>query len=71
MRTLEEELAKTDTAYANKLNEKLVIVTPITAKPFSHFIELQGKIDAVDIAYVTPRGMGGQVTAIYVKQEIM
>lgn len=68
VRALEEDLAKTDTAYANKLNAKLVVVSPIAAKPFNHFIELQGKIDAVDIAYVTPRGMGGQVTAIYVKQ---
>ena len=68
VRALEEELAKTDTTYANKLNEKLVVVTPVATKPFNHYIELQGKIDAVDIAYVTPRGMGGQVTAIYVKQ---
>ncbi|MBO9570875.1 MAG: biotin/lipoyl-binding protein, partial [Chitinophagaceae bacterium] len=68
VRTLEEDLAKTDTAYAKKLNEKLVVVTPVATKPFSHYIELQGRIDAENIVYVSPRGMGGQVKALYVKQ---
>lgn len=68
VRALEEELAKTDTSVANQINAKLVQVTPVSAQPFSHYIELQGKVDAENIAYVTPRGVGGQVKAIYVKQ---
>lgn len=68
VRSLEEELAKTDTSVANQINAKLVQVTPVAAQPFTHYIELQGKVDANNIAYVTPRGMGGQVKAIYVKQ---
>jgi membrane fusion protein, multidrug efflux system len=68
VRSLEQELAKTDTLVANKLNAKLVVITPIATKNFTHYIELQGKIDAENIAYVTPRGQGGQVKAVYVKQ---
>ena len=64
---LEGELAKTDTSAAAR-NAKLVAITPVETKKFSHYIELQGKIDAENIAYVTPRGPGGQVKAVYVKQ---
>lgn len=67
IRTLEEELAKSDTSVGSR-NAKLVTVTPIQTQDFSHYIELQGKIDAENIAYVTPRGQGGQVKAVYVKQ---
>ncbi|MEX5433746.1 biotin/lipoyl-binding protein, partial [Klebsiella michiganensis] len=35
---------------------------------FSHYIELQGRIDAENISYVTPRGGPGQITAIYVQK---
>lgn len=68
VRDLEDELAKTDTSVANQANAKLVTITPIKAGKFAHFIDLQGKVDAQNIAYVTPRGAGGQVRAIYVKQ---
>ena len=34
---------------------------------FTHYIELQGKIDADGIAYVAPTGQGGLVKAVYVK----
>lgn len=67
IRTLEEELAKTDSTAA-KANAKLVQVTPIVPQKFTHYIDLQGKVDADNIAYVSPRGMGGQVKAVYVKQ---
>ena len=44
-------------------------VQAATPGNFTHFIDLQGKIDALNIAYVTPRnGTGGQVKAIYVKK---
>lgn len=64
---LEEEIAKLD---PNAVPEKpkLVSIDTVTNKPFSHFIELQGRVDAENIAYVTPRGGGGQVKAIYVKK---
>lgn len=65
--TLEEQLLKLDTTAAAEA-AKLVEVTPITLQDFEHFIDLQGKITTENIYYVSPRGMGGQVKAIYVKQ---
>jgi membrane fusion protein (multidrug efflux system) len=66
--SLEEELAKTDTAAANAVNAKLITVTPVAPTKFTHYIDLQGRVDAQNISYVTPRGAGGQVRAVYVKQ---
>jgi RND family efflux transporter MFP subunit len=64
----EEELNKLDPASANVQKPKLVAVQTLVPADFSHFIELQGKVESENISYVTPRGMGGVVKAIYVKQ---
>lgn len=66
--TLEAEIRKADpTAVAS--NAKLVNVTPLGKDNFSHFIELQGRVDAENISYVAPpNGVGGVVTALYVRQ---
>lgn len=64
---LEKEIASLDPA-AKAEKPKLVQLSALEPGNFSHYIELQGKIDAENIAYVTPRGMGGQVKAVYVKQ---
>jgi membrane fusion protein, multidrug efflux system len=65
----EDALGKVDSSSAKKEKTKLVAVQPVSPVNFTHYIELQGKIDALNIAYVTPRnGTGGQVKAIYVKQ---
>lgn len=45
----------------------MVSVVPIGEANFDHYIDLQGKIEAENIAYVAPRGQGGVVKAIYVK----
>lgn len=63
---VEEELSKLDTA--KKEVAKLVAVEALQAGTFNHYIDLQGIIDAEDISYVAPRGMGGVVKAILVKQ---
>jgi RND family efflux transporter MFP subunit len=47
---------------------KLVGLSPISSGNFTHYIDLKGKIDAVNVAYVMPRNQGGLVKAIYVKQ---
>ncbi|MFZ9262778.1 MAG: efflux RND transporter periplasmic adaptor subunit [Chitinophagaceae bacterium] len=47
---------------------KLVETTMLTTQDFSHYIELQGKVSTENVSYVTPRGMGGQVKQIFVKQ---
>lgn len=65
---LEKEIAKLDTSAGVKEKEKLVTLSILEPGKFTHYIDLQGKIDAENIAYVTPRGMGGMVTAVYVKQ---
>ena len=66
IRKLEEQIAKADPKSAQQV-EKLVSVDTLRIRDFTHFIELQGKIDADGIAYVAPSGQGGLVKAIYVK----
>jgi membrane fusion protein, multidrug efflux system len=68
IKKLQEELTKIDTNTASTAKIKLVTVAPVTTQNFQHFIDLQGHVDADNISYITPRGMGGQVKAIYIKQ---
>ncbi|MEJ0082889.1 MAG: biotin/lipoyl-binding protein [Puia sp.] len=66
---LEGTLGTSDSSSAKKEKTKLVAFQPVAPTAFTHFIELQGKIDALNIALVTPRnGTGGQVKEIYVKK---
>ena len=66
--TLEKELALLDTSLGGG-NPKLVAVRPVQQGSFTHYIDLQGRIDATNISYVAPpNGQGGVVTALYVKQ---
>jgi len=65
---LEAEIAKADPTAAAS-TAKLVTVTPLGSQAFTHYIELQGKVDAENISYVAPpNGMGGVVKALYIKQ---
>jgi membrane fusion protein, multidrug efflux system len=68
IKKLQEEVGKLDTnsAAANKV--KLVNVAPVATQNFQHYIDLMGKVDAENISYITPRAMGGQVKAIFIKQ---
>jgi RND family efflux transporter MFP subunit len=68
IKALETEIAKLDTGAAKSEKVKLVSVIPVTVQNFQHFIDLQGRIDAENISYITPRGMGGQVRQIFVKK---
>lgn len=65
---LEEQIQKLDPSAAAEASKKLVSVTPLQTQDFEHYIDLQGRITTENIYYVTPRGMGGQVKQIYVKQ---
>jgi membrane fusion protein (multidrug efflux system) len=66
---LEDEIGKMDTSTVKKEKAKLVALSTLAPGSFTHYIDLQGKIDALNIAYVTPRnGTGGQVKEIYVKK---
>lgn len=64
---LEDEIAKLDPAAANA-NAKLVSVATIGTDSFSHFVDLQGKVDAVNVAMVAPKGQGGLVRSVNVRQ---
>lgn len=66
IRDMENEIARLDPEAA-KTKAKLVGIATIGTDSFSHYIDLQGKIDAENVAYVAPRGPGGVVKAIYVK----
>jgi RND family efflux transporter MFP subunit len=68
IKKLETELAAIDTATANAAKIRLVGVTPVSTHDFQHYIDLQGKVDADNISYISPRGMPGQVKEIYVRQ---
>lgn len=65
IRQVEEQLAKADPSSVQV--QKLVTLDTIGVQDFSHYIELQGRIDADNVAYVSPAGMGGVIKAVYVK----
>ena len=67
IKKLEDEIAKADPS-ARKDRAKLVSASPVTQQDFTHYIELQGKVDASDIVIVTPRGAPAQVRQIHVKR---
>src|ERR1700760_1365163 len=65
---LQAEVDKEDTAAGAKEKAKLVSLTALTPTSFTHYIDLQGNVDAENYSYVSPRGQGGVVRAVYVKQ---
>lgn len=65
---LQAELEKLDSNTANAVKIKLVGASAVTTQDFKHYIDLQGHVDAENISYISPRGMGGQVKALFVKQ---
>ncbi|GAA4421449.1 efflux RND transporter periplasmic adaptor subunit [Nibrella viscosa] len=67
IRTLEMELTKLDPKRAEQVRVKDVVVSPVAATTFRHFVELQGTIDAKNNVQVTPKA-GGAITALYIKE---
>jgi membrane fusion protein, multidrug efflux system len=67
IRKLEDQIIKADPSAANQ-TAKLISIDTLHTQDFTHFIELQGKIDAEGMAYVAPSGPGGQIKAVYVKE---
>jgi len=66
---LEADIFLADPSSKKEEKAKLVALGEITQQAFTHYIDLQGKIDAVNIAYVAPRnGSGGLVKELYVKK---
>ncbi|HEU5168602.1 MAG TPA: efflux RND transporter periplasmic adaptor subunit [Chitinophagaceae bacterium] len=67
IQTLQQEITKLDPT-VGVVAPKLVAITPISIQPFEHYIDLQGRVDADNISYLTPRGMPAQVRALYIKK---
>jgi membrane fusion protein, multidrug efflux system len=69
IKNLEADIAKLDTASANAEKAKLVTLATLAPESFTHYIDLQGKIESENISYIAPRnGTGGVVKALYVKK---
>ncbi|TAE23004.1 MAG: efflux RND transporter periplasmic adaptor subunit [Cytophagales bacterium] len=66
IKTLEGEVAKLDPVKKEQARVKDVVVSPVATSTFKRYVELQGSIDAKNNVQVTPKGMGGNVTAVYV-----
>ena len=66
--SLEAEIGKSDTASGTKEKAKLVSLTALTPTSFTHYIDLQGSVDAENVSNVSPHGTGGVVRQVYVKQ---
>ena len=57
---LEDEIAKMDTTAGKAEKAKLVTLATIAPESFTHYIDLQGKIESQNISYIAPRnGTGG------------
>jgi len=66
---LEAEVIKADPAAAIAEKAKLVTLTALTPTSFTHYIDLQGNVEANDVSSIAPRnGNGGVVKAVLVKQ---
>ncbi|MET0635712.1 MAG: efflux RND transporter periplasmic adaptor subunit [Chitinophagaceae bacterium] len=64
---VQADILKIDPSFGDT-KAKLVAVSAIGTDTFTHYIDLQGKIDAQNVAMVAPRGQGGVVRSINVKQ---
>ena len=67
IKKLQDDITRLDTVNGKVNKAKLVAVATVGIQNFSHYIDLQGLVNAENISYVSPRGMPGQVRAIYVK----
>lgn len=66
--SLQAEIVKADPAAAIAEKAKLVTLTPLTPTSFTHYIDLQGNVDAENTSMISPRGTGGLVREVYVKK---
>ena len=64
--SLESAIAKA--GGAETVKAILVAVTPLASQDFTHYIELQGKVESESVSFVTPRAGGGQVKDLFVKR---
>ena len=68
IKKLQADLEKLDSNTANLAKIKLVGTAAVTTQDFKHYIDLQGKVDAENISYISPRMGPAQVKEVYVSQ---
>lgn len=68
IKNLETDINKLDPASATAQKPKLVAVQKLAVSDFSHFIELQGKVESENISYISPRMGPAQVKVVYIKK---
>jgi membrane fusion protein (multidrug efflux system) len=66
--TLEAQISRMDTSSKVAQKAKLVAITAVAPSPFTHYIDLQGNVEAENMSWISPRGTGGVVRAVNVKQ---
>lgn len=66
--SLEALIQRLDPTAVKEEKTKLVSLTSLQPGSFKHYIDLKGSINTENSAFVMPRGQGGLVRAIYVKQ---
>ena len=66
--SLEAQISRLDTSSKIAKKAKLVALTPIAASSFTHYIDLQGNVEAQDMTWISPRGQGGVVRSVLVNQ---
>jgi len=66
--SLEAQITRMDTSSKVGMKAKLVALTVVAPSAFTHFIDLQGNVEAENMSWISPRGQGGVARAVYVKQ---
>ena len=66
--TLQDEIGKLDTTAGSKEKAKLVALFALAPTSFTHYIDLQGSVEAVNTSNISPRGQGGVVRQLNIKQ---
>jgi RND family efflux transporter MFP subunit len=66
--SLEAQISRLDTASKVGQKAKLVALTEVAPSPFTHYIDLQGNVEAENMSWISPRGQGGVVRSVLVRQ---
>jgi membrane fusion protein, multidrug efflux system len=66
--SLQAQIERQDTTFGVKAKTKLVAITTLAPTSFTHYIDLQGNVDAENTSMISPRGTGGLVREVYVKK---
>lgn len=64
---LEKELENSQDSKSIQSYKSLVTIKELKPEPFNHYIEINGNVEAVNAAFISPE-MSGQIKNIYVKE---